>query len=81
VGTPVCTVEVSGMKEMLGDNNEWGIVTENSEEALYMGMKKLLEDRSLLAYYAEQAEARGNKFETGSTVTAVEEMLLKLCSK
>ena len=32
VGTTVCTVEVSGMKEMLGENNEYGIVTENSEE-------------------------------------------------
>ena len=37
VGTPVCTVEVSGMKEMLGENDEYGIVTENSEEALYEG--------------------------------------------
>ena len=43
VGTPVCTVEVSGMKEMLGENNEWGIVTENSEEALYLGIKDLLD--------------------------------------
>ena len=34
VGTPVCTVEVSGMKEMLGENNEYGIVTENNEDAL-----------------------------------------------
>ena len=26
VGTPVCTVEVAGMKEMLGENNEYGVV-------------------------------------------------------
>ena len=29
LGVPVCTVEVSGMKEMLGENNEYGIITEN----------------------------------------------------
>ena len=44
VGTPVCTVEVSGMKEMLGENDEYGIVTENSEEALYEGLKSLISD-------------------------------------
>ena len=33
VGTAVCTVEVSGMMEMLGEHDEYGIVTENNEVA------------------------------------------------
>jgi len=78
VGTPVCTVEVSGMKEMLGEHNEWGIVTENDEEALYQGIKGLLEDPSRLAYYKEKAIERGKDFSTEETVRAVEEMLLSL---
>ena len=78
VGTPVCTVEVSGMKEMLGENNEWGIVTENDEEALYRGMKQLLEDPALLAHYQEKAAQRGKMFSTENTVRAVEELLLNL---
>lgn len=78
VGTPVCTVEVSGMKEMLGENNEYGIVTENSEEALYQGIKGLLDDPALLIHYKRQAEIRGKVFSTENTVRAVEEMLLKL---
>lgn len=78
VGTPVCTVEVSGMKEMLGENNEWGIVTENSEEALYHGIKRLLDDSALLAHYKEKAAERGRSFSTENTVKAVEEMLLGL---
>lgn len=77
LGTPVCTVDVSGMKELLGDNNEYGIVTENSEESLYQGIKRLLDDRELLQYYKKQAQYRGNKFETRSTVEAVERMLLE----
>ena len=76
VGTPVCTVDVSGMRELLGNNNEYGIVTENDENALYKGIKSLLDDRGLLEHYRQQAKYRGNKFETRSTVTAVEEMLL-----
>ena len=78
VGTPVCTVEVSGMKEMLGENNEYGIVTENSEEALYEGIKKLLDNPELLSYYKKQAEIRGKFFSTENTVRAVEDMLLSL---
>ena len=78
VGTPVCTVEVSGMKEMLGENNEYGIVTENSEEALYQGIRMLLDDPKLLAGYKEKAAQRGRAFRTEETVHAVERMLIDL---
>ncbi len=78
VGTPVCTVEVSGMKEMLGEHNEYGIVTENNEEALYQGIKRLLDDPALLAHYKNQAALRGKDFSTTETVRAVEDMLLNL---
>ena len=76
VGTPVCTVEVSGMKEMLGANNEYGIVTENSENALYKGIKRLLDDPALLMHYKQQAAIRGKDFSTENTVKAVQDMLL-----
>ena len=78
VGTPVCTVEVSGMKEMLGSSNEWGIVTENDENALYEGIKSLLDDPALLAHYKKQAAERGKTFSTENTVRAVQNMLLDL---
>ena len=77
LGTPVCTVEVSGMREMLGDN-EYGLITENDEEALYQGIKTLLDDPELLAHYRAQAALRGEKFSTTKTVKAVEQMLLNL---
>ena len=78
LGVPVCTVEVSGMKEMLGEHNEYGVVTENSEEALYEGIKPLLDDPALLAHYKKKAAERGRMFRTEETVRAVEEMLLRL---
>ena len=77
VGTPVCTVEVSGMKEMLGSNDEYGIVTANNEDALYEGLKRLLSDPKLLAQYKEKAARRGLCFDTKTTVSAVERMLLE----
>ena len=78
LGTPVVTVEVSGMKEMLGENNEYGIVTENNEDALYEGIKKMLTMPGLLETYATKAKERGKVFSTEKTVKAVEEMLLSL---
>ncbi|MBR5278147.1 MAG: glycosyltransferase, partial [Clostridia bacterium] len=78
VGTPVCTVEVSGMKEMLGENNEYGIVTENNEDALYEGIKTLIENPTLLADYKSKASLRAQKFSTTETVTAVQNMLNSL---
>lgn len=78
VGTAVCTVEVSGMKEMLGNNNEYGIVTNNDEESLYQGIKSLLDDPELLQHYQIQAKERGKDFGTEETVKAVEHLLLSL---
>ena len=77
LGTAVCTVEVSGMKEMLG-NSEYGLITENTEKALYQGVKKILDDRSLFECYRNQAAVRGKMFSTEKTVKAVEDMLLAL---
>ena len=78
VGTPVCTVEVSGMKEMLGENNEYGWVTSNNEESLYEGIVRLLYNPELLIYYKKQAEKRGMTFSSENTVNAVEKMFISL---
>jgi len=79
LGVPVCTVKVSGMKEMLGENNEYGIVTENSEEALYEGIKGLLDDAEKLAHYKRMAAIRGRDFSTEKTVEAVAQFLEEVC--
>lgn len=78
VGTPIITTLVSGMKEMLGNNNEYGIIVENSEEALYKGIKELLDTPGKIEYYKKQAQIRGRVFSTGKTVQEVEKMLLSL---
>lgn len=78
VGTPVCTVEVSGMKEMLGENNDYGVVTENTEAAFYDGLKSLLDNPERLDYYRKQAKIRGMKFSTENTVKAVEKFLIDI---
>jgi glycosyltransferase involved in cell wall biosynthesis len=75
VGTAVVSTDCSGAKELLGDNNEYGIVTENSEDGIYEGMKQMLSNPALLAHYKAKAKERGSFFSRTETVRAVEEML------
>lgn len=78
VGIPVVTTLVSGMEEMLGSNNEYGIIMKNDEEALYKGIKLLVKDKALRDDYAKRAKLRGTYFTTANTVRAVEEMLCEI---
>lgn len=78
VGTPVCTTDVSGMREMLGDNSEYGVITDNSEEGLLQGVRFLLDNPEQLDHYRKQARIRGSFFSKEKTVRAVEDMLQAL---
>lgn len=78
VGVPVCTVEVSGMREMLGENNEYGVITENNEEALYKAIKSLVDNPELLSYYKNKATERGDYFTLSKTVKAVEDFFWRM---
>lgn len=77
IGTPVITTRVSGMEEMLGEN-EYGIIAENSEEGLYCAIKQMLTSPELLQKYKAAAQKRGEIFSTEKTVLAVEEMFRKI---
>lgn len=76
VGTPVCTVEVSGMREILGDN-EYGMIVDNNEDVLFDGIKTLIMQPEMLEHYRKKAIRRGTQFSTEKTVQAVEEMFLE----
>ena len=78
VGTAVCTVKVSGMVEMLGRNNEYGVITENDDWSLLEGIRCFINDKEMLNYYKVKAFERGKMFNTANTVGAVEKMLLIL---
>ncbi len=75
LGVPVVSTDCSGARELLGVDNEYGIVVENSGEGVYRGMKQMLADPALRAHYAAQAALRGSRFSPEETVRAVEEML------
>lgn len=78
LGIPVCTVEVSGMTEMLGENNEYGIITKNDETELYFGLKKLIDNPKLLDQYKKKSLQRSEIFRTENTVKKAEELFCSI---
>lgn len=81
LGLPVCTVEVSGMRELLGQEAEYGIITPNKEEALCKSVKELVSSPALLDYYRKKARERSGRFNIESTVKAVEDIFLEIAGK
>ena len=75
VGTPVVSTDCSGAKELLGENDEYGLVVENSEDGIYRGIKRMLSCPELLTHYKKMAVMRSKAFSRDTTVKAVERML------
>lgn len=61
VGTPVVSTDCSGAKELLGANDEYGIVVENSEEGIYQGIRTMMDEKTRNDYKKRAAE-RGKSF-------------------
>ncbi len=73
VGTPVITTMCSGMEELLGHNNEYGVITENTEEELYFGIRDLLNQGDIIKYYRDKAEERGKQFCIADTIKEIDQ--------
>lgn len=75
LGTPVLTTLCSGMHELLGSHNEYGLVVDNSEEGLLSGLRIMLTKNGMLEYYTDKAKERGIEFSLENTVSSVEQLL------
>ena len=75
LGIPVVTTLCSGMEELL-QNGECGMITPNSEDDLFKGIKSLLDNRKLLDQYRQKAIKRGHDFSIDKLVSNVERFLL-----
>ena len=77
LGKPVVTTDCTGMRELLG-NSEYGLITENSEEALLKGMRQLLRDDALRERFAARAAVRGRDFSARALAGETERFFMEL---
>ncbi|MFR5633321.1 MAG: glycosyltransferase [Monoglobales bacterium] len=77
LGVPVVTTLCSGMKEILGSNNQYGLIVDNSEDGLYEGIVKMISKKEIYEYYRGEAIKRGQEFSLEKGVAAVSELFNK----
>ena len=73
LGIPIVTTECAGMRELLGDN-EFGIITENSVDGLYGGIKRILDSPELMQYYKNQSKKRGKTFKIKEAIYEIQKL-------
>ena len=77
LGKPVVTTDCTGMRELLGDS-AYGLITENSEDALMEGMRTMLGDAGLRKQYAARAAERGRDFTARQLTEKTEQLFLNM---
>lgn len=77
LGKPIITTPCTGMDELLGDS-EFGLITEDSTEGIYQGMKRMLEHPELRNHYAQKAAERGRDFSREKLVKKTEQFFEEL---
>ncbi|MBR6109433.1 MAG: glycosyltransferase [Clostridia bacterium] len=75
LGKPIVTTDCTGMHELLGDS-EYGIITQNSTEGIYKGIKRCLSQPAVLKDYERKARRRGEEF-SACELTRITERFLE----
>ena len=75
VGTPVIATKCLGTAELLGANGEYGLMTENSEEALCQAMRNVLVHTEMGEDFSVKIQSRSAAFQKEELVRVIEQML------
>ncbi len=75
LGLPIVTTNCSGMTELLGGGS-CGLITENNEDALFEGIKRVLLNKDLYAYFKRNAELWNKNSLLETRVNSIERLLL-----
>ena len=81
VGTPVITTECSGMKELLGEHQKYGIITNNDENDLYKSLIDLINNPLKIDDLKGKAIQRGKMFKVDERISKIESFFDELRSK
>lgn len=73
----VVTTDCSGMDELLG-NNEYGIITENSDEAFLNGLRKMISNPELQKEYSEKVKIRARNFSKNELTQQTQNLFFKI---
>ena len=64
------------MRELFGEEGQYGFITENSTEGIYDGMDKFIKNNKMLTEYAERAKEGAKRFDVNIALKTIERNLL-----
>lgn len=73
---PIITTNNAGAFELLGNNDEYGIVLENRDDAIYHGFKRILDTPDLQNHYSIKAAQRKSFVSLKERIQKIEELFL-----
>lgn len=71
---PIVTTNVTGPRKILGDL-EYGLLTEENDDAIFEGVRRMIDDADLRKYYAKKASERRQIFDIQSTVDKIYKLI------
>lgn len=74
LGKPIVTTKCSGMDELVGDGN-CGLITENNEDSLYDGIKKILTNNKLYEELTNNSKEKAKFFVPNNIIKELEKLL------
>lgn len=74
VGLPIISTYCAGPNELL-NYGEFGILTRNDEDSLYLGLKQLLDNPKDIEFYTQKAIERGKYFSLRNQILEIEKIL------
>ncbi len=74
LGKAIITTRCSGMDELVGEDN-CGLITENNEESLYNGLKKILINNTLYEELTNNSKKKAKFFEAENRINEIETLL------
>ena len=72
---PIVSTAVTGPKEILGDS-EYGLLTGQSDEEIYEGVRRMIDEPELRRHYSVQAACRSEMFDIRRTVDQIYDFIL-----
>lgn len=73
IEAPIVVSDCAGMKELFGES-EYGVVTENNEQALYNAIKRMILDDEYRMHYTNMAKVRAKDFSKEARVADIEKL-------
>lgn len=76
LGKPIISTYCAGVEEQLGNNNEYGFVTNNDTVALFEGIKQALNTSDFISKYQRKARVKGESISLTNLMEQIEHLLI-----